>query len=143
MDNLDPATQITIEKELEKYKNGRAYDPVVLAEVVKKRCLGGYFAQGKPRANCRHYWETPEEKLSVNDRISLLELKKSKAWRVATLAISIIAIIVSLISIYIKSDQGLRDEISELRKEFNEYKAGQNIEQPSPKTEQESIGGHK
>ena len=91
-----------IEKELEKYQNGEAYDPSVLADVIKKSCLGDYFTQENIKSNCRHYWAAPEEKLSATDRINLLELKKNKIWRVVTLIISVVAIIISLLSIYLK-----------------------------------------
>jgi len=126
LEHVDPATQIRIEKELEKYKKGEQYDTALLKGIVRKKCLGSYLKDpDNLPTNCRHYWELLED-LSVEARMDLLEGKKNKKWKLITLIVSIVGIISSSVFAYLNfskpSVQNLKNEIGSLKTRIEEYK---------------------
>ena len=71
LENIDPATQIKVEKELGKARSGASYDASMLSEVVNQRCLGDFLKRGKNlKEKCWHYWELPED-LTLKERIEI------------------------------------------------------------------------
>lgn len=125
IDHLAPNKQIEIEKELEKYEKGEEYDFVLLKDVVKRKCLGEYLKQpDNLPSNCKHFWELRED-LSVDARLAILEGKKNKKWKLITLIVSIIGIVVSSFFAFMNyskpSDQKLKAENDNLKRQVGSF----------------------
>ncbi len=152
LEHLDPATQIHIEKELEKYNKGEQYDIHSLKNIVRKKCLGGYLKDpDNLPANCRHYWELPGD-LSVKTRMALLEGKKNKKWKLITLFVAIAGIICSSVFAYLNfskpSAQNLKNEIESSKTQIEEYKQeidnkNETIKKPTLELPNKTEGGRK
>ena len=130
LEHVDPHTQIKIEKELKKARSGESYDVSMLSKLVNKRCLGNYLKKGKKLKNkCCHFWELPEE-LPLKDRIEILHYRKNKKWKILTLILGIINIILLCLSVYISvqksqltdlrtKNTSLTSEITDLQNQVN------------------------
>jgi hypothetical protein len=130
LENVDADTQIKIEKELKKARSGEDYDASILSKLVNKRCLGNYFKKGQNlKDKCRYYWELPED-LSLKDRIEILNTRKNKKWKIATLILGIINVILLSVSVYIGAKKSqladvksqnvsLASEVTDLQHQLN------------------------